>query len=264
MIASPARWPINIAHRGASARAPENTLDAFRLALEDGADGLELDVHLSADEEVIVLHDRELNRTTDGTGPARELTLRELRQLDAGHRFLDHKGDHSWRGRDSRIPTLDELLSLDPTPWLSIDLKEGDPVTERRCIELIRDHRATRRVALGAENSAAARRLRELAPEIPSFFSRDDVRSYAIRSASRFWAGYRPPGSSLQLPRSYGLFRFDRASWIARAKSFGVRVFFWTVDDSASMQLLLDRGADGIITNRPDRLSEILRARRTR
>src|SRR5918912_1660156 len=108
-------WPPNLAHRGASALAPENTIEAFRLALEAGAGGLELDVHMTRDGHVAVIHDATVDRTTSGTGSVSAMTLEELRSLDAGHNFSSDGGlTHPYRGRDVRVPTLEEVLERFP------------------------------------------------------------------------------------------------------------------------------------------------------
>src|ERR687894_87195 len=104
-------WPVNLAHRGASALAPENTIEAFRLAVEAGAGGLELDVHMTRDGHIVVIHDASLDRTTSGTGAVSEMTIGELRGPDAGHNFSpDGAPTRPYRGKGSRVPTLEEVL----------------------------------------------------------------------------------------------------------------------------------------------------------
>jgi glycerophosphoryl diester phosphodiesterase len=252
---------LNVAHRGASTCAPENSIEAFELAVEQGADGFELDLHRSRDGEVIVLHDSTVDRTTDGRGLARDLDLAELKQLDAGYHHVGPRGDLDWRGRTVRIPTLEDLLRRFPDCWLSLDLKEGDTLTERRTVDLLRQYGRIADVALGAENPAAAQRLRRLAPEIPSFFSRSDVRAFVLRSKLRLWWGYRPPGASLQIPPTARGFALDRDRLLRDAWRVGVRVLYWTINDVDDMRRLVELGADGIITDRPDLLAGLLRER---
>lgn len=253
--------PRNLAHRGASALYPENTMEAFAHAAQVGADGIELDLHRSRDGEVIVLHDETVERTTDGHGRAAELDLRTLRSLDAGHHFRDASGQNSFRGHGIRIPTLEEVLRSFPRMWLSIDLKRGDPETERRTVYLLRLFGHTQRCILGAENPAAARRLRKLAPEIPTFFSRSEVREFVLRFSTRVWWGYRPPAQSLQIPPRRGSVSLDHRALIERAHAMGVRVLYWTVNELPQMRELIDRGADGLISDHPERVSQCWRAR---
>ena len=256
-------WPRNMAHRGASALAPEHTIEAFARAVADGADGLELDLQRSRDGEVIVLHDSSVDRTTDGHGRANEIDLRSLRALDAGAQFRDEQRQSIWRGRGVRIPTLEEVLQTFPSLWLSIDLKQGDPITEARTIELLRKYDRSANTILGAEDAAAARRLRLAAPEFHSFFSRAEAWDFFWRLTSRVWWGYEPPARSLQIPTRHRLWSLERKSLIEAAHRLELRVSYWTVNDPVQMLRLCDLGADGLITDRPDALAALL-ADRTR
>src|SRR5918911_3904757 len=124
-------WPVNLAHRGASALAPENTIEAFRLAVEAGAGGLELDVHMTRDGHIVVIHDATVDRTTNGFGAVSEMTFHELRRFDAGHDFSPDGGPtRPYRGRGVQVPTLGEVLEEFPGVAVNIDLKDGPPGIE--------------------------------------------------------------------------------------------------------------------------------------
>src|SRR5215212_7629564 len=124
-------WPVNLAHRGASDIAPENTIEAFRLAVEAGAGGLELDVHITRDGRLVVIHDATVDRTTGGTGAVSGMTIDELRGLDAGYKFSPEAGPtRPYRGRGVRVPTLDEVLEEFPGVAVNIDIKAGLPGIE--------------------------------------------------------------------------------------------------------------------------------------
>jgi glycerophosphoryl diester phosphodiesterase len=252
----------NIAHRGSSARAPENTLLAMALAVdEDGADGLELDLQRSRDGEVLVLHDATVERTTEGRGPAGELDLDALRALDAGFRFVDDAGRHPFRGRGLTIPTLREVLERFPDTWLSLDLKGGDDALQDRTVELLHEFRARERVVIGDERRERARRLRRIAPDFEHFFGRADAVEFLLRATTGYWRGYRPQARSMQVPVSVGPVHFDRRELVAAAHARGIAVRFWTINDTAAMRRLLDLGADGLITDHPDRLRDVLAGR---
>ena len=245
--------PRVVAHRGSSGRAPENTLHALRLAIdEDGAGGLELDLRRSADGAVVVLHDDTVDRTTDGTGRSDSLPLGALRELDAGARF----GAGEFAGRSIRIPTLEEVLESFPRTWLSLDLKQGDPVTERATVELLLRFGRTGDVVLSAEDPRAATRIARLAPDIPRFVHRAGVRSFYFRHRLRLFAGWRAPGQSLQIPVRHGRFDLSSARLIRDAHARGMRVLYWTVNDLELARELFARGADGIITDWPSRMRE--------
>src|SRR5918993_3646085 len=154
-------WPVNLAHRGASALAPENTIEAFRLAVEAGAGGLELDVHLTRDGHVVVLHDATVDRTTDGEGPVSEMTLEELRAFDAGHNFSPDGGpSRPYRGRGVRVPILEEVLREFPGVAVNIDIKAGRPGIEAAVLGVLREADALGRVIVVSTTHANVKRFR--------------------------------------------------------------------------------------------------------
>src|SRR5215210_1213946 len=149
-----------IAHRGASAYAPENTLTAFELGVEQGADALELDVRVTRDGAPVVVHDATLDRTTDRVGPVRAHTLAELRQADAGHRFTsDGQRTHPYRGAGIRIPTLAEVLWTFPTTPVMVEVKEPDVQEAVRRVLL--EERAADRCVVASEQIGALELFRE-------------------------------------------------------------------------------------------------------
>src|SRR5215218_4316589 len=133
-------WPVNLAHRGASALAPENTIEAFRLAVEAGAGGLELDVHMTRDGHIVVIHDATVDRTTSGSGAVSEMTIDELRGFDAGHNFSPDGGSiRPYGGRNVRVPTLEDVLLEFPGVAVNIDIKAGGSGIEAAVLEVIRE-----------------------------------------------------------------------------------------------------------------------------
>ena len=129
--------PLLFAHRGASIEAPENTLESFSVALDVGANVLELDVHLSQDEQVVVFHDETLDRTTNGSGEVREHSLAELKRLDAGFRFLGPQGERTHRERGVQIPTLAEVFEAFPSAAFNIELKTAEPRLVEETLKLL-------------------------------------------------------------------------------------------------------------------------------
>src|SRR3712207_1049608 len=128
-------WPVNLAHRGASALAPENTIEAFRLAVETGAGGLELDVHMTRDGHIVVIHDATVDRTTNGSGAVSEMTLHDLRGFDAGYHFSPDGGpSRPYRGRSVRVPTLGEVLEEFPEVAVNIEIKAPTPGIDRKSV----------------------------------------------------------------------------------------------------------------------------------
>src|SRR5215210_1913668 len=148
-------WPPIFAHRGASARAPENTLEAFRLAVEAGAGGLELDVRVTRDGEVVVIHDASVDRTTEGSGAVAGMTLAELRSLDAGYRFSPDGGStYPYRGRGLGIPTLAGVYEEFPTARVNLDIKGPGQEAEEAVLRVIRSAGAEERSLVVSDDHA--------------------------------------------------------------------------------------------------------------
>src|ERR671920_1323446 len=156
-------WPVNLAHRGASSLAPENTIEAFRLALEAGAGGLELDVHMTRDGHIVVIHDATVDRTTNGSGAVSEMTFDELRRFDAGHDFSPDGGPtRPYRGRGVRVPTLSEVLEEFPGVAVNIDLKDGPPGIQAAVLGVLRETKTWRRTLVVSTRHTPVKRFRKI------------------------------------------------------------------------------------------------------
>jgi glycerophosphoryl diester phosphodiesterase len=225
-----------IAHRGASAAAPENTIAAFELAIADGADGIELDVHLSRDDQPVVIHDVSVERTTDGSGSVRERTLRELKRLDAG-------GWHGPRFQGQRIQTLQEVFERfrDRTRFW-IDLKGGSdlyPGIEERVVSMIEIYDVLDRVLVQSFDRTALDRIRSLNAETRLGVLTDTPPLRPLIGS------LAPPDA---LCPSADLVTDDDLTDIHAA---GLDCYVWTVNEPAQMDRLIDSGVNGIITDRP-------------
>jgi len=252
--------PLLVAHRGGAGLAPENTLEAFRQAVELWrADMLELDVRLSRDGEVMVIHDATVDRTTDGTGPVSARTRAELQSLDAGARFTGPSGRSGFQGRSVRVPTLDEVLEAFPHVRVNAEVKEA--VVAAPLVEVIRRHAAEDRVLVAAGREA----------------DRDAVQAYPgpwgasmeqiarllflarVPGAERLLGRrYRPACDILQVPESWRGLRIVTAGFVAAAHRRNLPVQVWTVDDPERMRRLLRLGVDGLQSDRPDLLARVL------
>ena len=253
-------WPVNFAHRGASERAPENTIEAFRLAVEARAGGLELDVHMTRDGEVVVIHDATVDRTTDGSGTVAGMTLGELRGLDAGYRFSPDGGrTHPYRGRGVRIPTLAEVCEEFPTTCLNIDIKEPQPGAEKAILQVIREAGAQERSLVVSQNNAVVRRFRKVSGgRIPTGASRLETATFYILGRLRLERLLRPAYEALQVPTEHRGIALVTPRFVEAAHSRGARVDVWTINDPGEMRRLLDLGADVIMTDRPEALAGVL------
>jgi glycerophosphoryl diester phosphodiesterase len=234
--------PLVIAHRGASVEAPENTIAAFELAITQGADAIELDVQLSRDDQPVVIHDPALERTTSGTGRVRDLTVRELKRLDAG----------GWRGgrfQGQRIQTLQEVFErFRDRVRFWIELKGGSdlyPGIEDKVVSMIEVYDVLEQALVQSFDGAALQRISALNPEIRlGILAATPPINPLIGSASACRAIC--PDAHLVSEAEIALIRHA-----------GLECYVWTVNEPAQMDRLVELGVSGIITDRPD----LLRAR---
>ncbi len=232
--------PAIIAHRGASAYAPENTLAAFDLAVRQGADAIELDAKLSADGEVVVFHDQTLARTTGAPGRVRATPLQELRRLDAGSHF-----DVAYRGE--AIPTLDEVFeAVGRLLYINVELTNYASLFDdlpARVAAIVRRHNLANRVMFSSFNPVALLRARKLLPQTPvGLLAEPGVLGAAKRSPLFYWLDYQ----SLH-PEA----RDAQAGLVQRAHRRGCPVLVYTVNQAEEMRRLFDIGVDGVFTDDP-------------
>jgi glycerophosphoryl diester phosphodiesterase len=241
--------PVVLAHRGGCALGPENTVAAFDLGLAAGADGIELDVHLSADGVPVVHHDETLDRTTDATGAVAARTARDLAGVDAGFRFESHNA-FPFRGRGIGVPTLREVFERYPTALTTIELKVDTPALgEAVAREVIRAG-ALSRVCIAGYGVHAAQAARAGLPGVACSACLPEVRAALYRS----WVWW-PPGNvrygGFQVPETSGRHRIVSRRFVRYAHSAGLKVHVWVVDDEGDMERLLGWGVDGLITDYP-------------
>jgi glycerophosphoryl diester phosphodiesterase len=261
--------PLVYAHRGGAALRPENTIASFDNGLALGADGLELDVHLTRDGVVVVHHDDTLDRTTDGRGALASCTAEHLARLDAGYWFrpegtLQHLSaprgaarppdpdpDFPFRGCGLSVPLLRDVLARYPGIPIIIELKQSSGELARRTIDHIREANAVDRVALGSFSWRALQSARRYEPRIPTGASQAETRWALYRS----WVGWplrRPAYREFQVPECSGATTIISPRFIEYAHRAGLPVKVWTVNDAGDMRRLLGWGTDALITDRPD------------
>ena len=228
------------AHRGARGEAPENTLEAFRLAMEQGADGVELDVQLTKDGEVVVIHDETIDRVSDGKGFVKDYTLDELRSFSFHNHMENYQG--------VKIPTLREVLQLMKAGRMevNIELKTGifwyDEI-ERKSMELVKAAGMQERVIYSSFNHYSVQKIKEMdgAAQTAYLYSDVilDVEKYAQRSGVE---GIHP-----------ALYHMGMADFMKQYKDSGLKVRVWTVNEEKYMKLLIKEGIEAIITNYPEK-----------
>ncbi len=227
-----------LAHRGYSSKAPENTMAAFELALEKGSHGLELDVHLSRDGEVVVIHDHTLERTTNGTGVVEEHTLSELHRLDAGSWF-------SPQFKGERIPTLDQVCALikGKNLLLNVELKAalGFEKLNECLIEILANHDIEEQVIVSSFNHYSLAHLKQIRP---------GLRTGILYNAALVdpWIYAKSIGASALHPYYLGII----PEIVAGAQQNGMMVSTWTVDSPPDIKRMIAAKVDSIITNEPE------------
>ncbi|MSS72132.1 MAG: glycerophosphodiester phosphodiesterase [Candidatus Latescibacteria bacterium] len=238
---------LSIAHRGASGMAPENTLIAVERALDLGVDVVEIDVHVTRDGHVVVLHDATVDRTTDGRGAVRDMTLAEVRRLNAGLWF-----DPPCSGE--RIPTLAETLDLTRRRALLLVEIKASGISEQ-VIETIRDLRATEDVIVQSFHPATVKQVRDLERRIPAalLVGRVPVGHTRWRGRSLVKKALKVGANALALS-----YLAATPSLVDEVHRRAMSLWVWTVDEEFTMQKMIQTGADGIITNHPERLHRLL------
>lgn len=274
---------LNIAHQGGEIEAPSNTMYAFKTALAKGADVLELDVHATADGEIVVLHDATVDRTTDGSGRVDAMSLAQIEQLDAAYWFVPGIGtthsrpahEYTLRGiatgavapppgfdaTDFAVPTLRQVLESFPEVRINIEIKASAPDTmpyEHLLADLLAEHGRTDDVIVVSFLDHAVELFKVWAPDVHT--------ATATGETALFWAAARGPGApnpryvAMQVPITFnGIPVIDDAGdFVAKAHANGLAVHVWTINDAATMCKLIAMGVDGIMTDRPTLLQSLL------
>ena len=239
-----------IAHRGASGVAPENTMAAFRKAVELGAGFIETDLQLSRDARLVAMHDDTLERTTNGRGPVASKTLEELRKLDAGSWFRS-SGPESAPFAGERIPTVEEILAFGREHEIGLHLEvkpSGPSGAEHAIVGALHAANEVARSVVLSFSSSVLKRVHQLDPLVMTGFLFGDRLPSPVATAV-------DAGARQLLPR---VDRVTRAL-VDDAHAHDLRVVVWTADSQADMEKLIAARVDGIITDYPDRLAGLLR-----
>jgi glycerophosphoryl diester phosphodiesterase len=254
--------PRIFAHRGSAGEYPENTMPSFRAAAGAGAVYFELDVHMSADGEIVVSHDESLERNCGRAGAIRELEWSRIAQADAGYSFTaDGGATYPFRGRGIAIPRLAEVLAEFSEVRVLIEVKQKSPSLVGAMLRVIDSAGARRRVLIASEMQEPIGEVRELAPGIPTNFPYGEVAEFLQAMAARR-TDYRPRANALQIPPEYEGWKLVTPDSVDFAHRAGVEVHVWTVNDEPTIDEFLDLGVDGIITDFPARGLAVARARR--
>ena len=286
--AGPTDWTelrgLNIAHQGGEDEAPSNTMYAYDRAMRLGADMLETDIHVTADDKIVVIHDSTVDRTTSGTGSVYDMTLAQIQKLDAGYWLVPGKGtDHSarpasdypYRGvrtgevapppgynrADFRTASLPEVMKKYPDVPINIEIKgrsDDDVASYLHNAEVLADYLnklgRTRGIVVASFNDAALAHFHELAPKIDLAPATGGVAGYVLGNVPP------PEGSKVfQVPMTFSGIPVVTPEFVNRAHGDGYGVHVWTIDDEPTMKYLFgDLGVDGIMSAQPMRLEKVM------
>lgn len=253
------RHPRVIGHRGSAGTAPENTMISFELAAAIGVDVLELDIHLTKDKRVVVCHDETVDRTTNSTGRIKDMTLAELQQLDAGYNFCVD-GEYPYRGMGVVIPEFEDLLKAFPDFPFNVETKPDDAELRAIYFSLLRKYGRLDdgSIVAAGNKQSMLNRIRG----VMSFTSCSRLECTSIVFMSLL--GLRPfvgkKAKALQVPVRRGPIRVVTPRTVKAAHKLGLEVHVWTINDVDEMRKLLFMGVDGIFTDFPLELRQLVDA----
>lgn len=261
----PGKRPFVIAHRGAARLAPENTMVAFEKAHFSGlVDAIELDVQMSEDGHLVVKHDITLERTTNGRGAVKTHTLAQLQRFDAGYHFtVDGGKTFPYRNQGIAIPTLEAVLLRFPEQVFLVELKDSSTAAVKKLTQLIAKHDAYDRVivVLITATHGAAKTLRRLDPRIKTGHSSREIALFVAASKTRLGRFFKARGLTFEVPmRKLGM-KLPTPAFVRQAHQQGISVLVWTVNEPQAMRQCIALGVDGIITDDPATLKQVLAER---
>ncbi|HKY55760.1 MAG TPA: glycerophosphodiester phosphodiesterase [Anaerolineales bacterium] len=254
--------PLVIAHQGGDGVWPGNTMFAFERAVEAGADVLEMDAHITKDGEIVLMHDETVDDTTDGTGLIEDLTLAQLKELDAAYEWSNDDGKtFPHRGQGMQVPTLDEIFERFPQMRYVIEIKLTENPIDKPLCDLIRQFNMQDKVVIASFHVEAMQNFRATCPDVATSASRTEVRNFVLLGKV-FLSGFIVPRyQTIQPPydpsESLGI-TIVTERFIRGAHAKNIRVEPWTVNDPELMKQYIEWGVDGIITDRPNLMVEVL------
>ena len=252
---------VVLAHRGWRELLPENTMVAFHKAAALMVDGLEIDIHSTADGVLVVCHDETVDRTTNGSGRIQDYTFADLQKLDAGYRFTSDGGKtYPFRGQGNAIPALAKVFETFPNLWINIDIKQESPSIVPPFADLIRQHHVAHRLCVGSFSDQPVADFRRACPDVARAASHAEVKRLVV--LNKLWLDrlYWGQGQVLQIPEvdeDSGI-RLVTPRFVRAAHRNNIAVHVWTVNEIADMERLINMGVDGLITDYPGRALQVL------
>lgn len=251
--------PLVIAHQGGDDLWPGNTMFAFQNAVELGVDALEMDLHITNDGVLVLIHDETIDRTTNGAGEVESMTLDELKQFDAGYDWSRDEGvTFPFRGQGITIPTLEEVFLAFPDKRMTIEIKKSNASMIEPLCQMIRAYDMQDRIVVASFYDDKMKAFREECPEVATSSAKNETTVFVLLSKVFLTGFYSPSFYSLQVPEESSGITVITESFIRAAHERNLAVEPWTINDEETMRKLIEWGVDGIMTDRPDIMLEIL------
>ncbi|MGG3562304.1 glycerophosphodiester phosphodiesterase [Neobacillus rhizosphaerae] len=256
--------PLVIAHQGGELLAPSNTMAAFTNAANMGVDVIETDLHITKDGYLVAIHDPTVDRTTDGHGKVADMTLEEIQKLDAGYQFKDLKGNYNYRGKGVYIPTIEEMFQTLGDMRIEMEIKDDNPPerTEEMATKLwalIEKYHMEDKILVASFDQDILETFNKYAKDrVATCGGKQEVTKFVVFHKFFLRNLYQPETDSFQIPTADSGFDLTDQKLINGAHRRGQDISYWTIDDPIEMKKLLDAGADGILTNRPDLLLKLV------
>jgi len=256
--------PTVLGHRGAAGSAPENTLASFALALEQGAHIIESDVHVTRDGVPVLIHDPDIDRTTEARGRVDSFSFEELQRFDAAHRFdPSHEGVHAERGRGRLIPSVREAFERFPTARFNFELKASGALLPEAVLDLILDfdRSETTLLTAGADADMACLRTALAASAARPAIGASLADILEVVQSAVEGRAPKTDSMAIQIPEAFAGQPLVTPELVAHAQAHGIAVHVWTINTADEMHSLLDLGVDGLVTDHPERMVAVLRDR---
>ncbi|RDW16630.1 glycerophosphodiester phosphodiesterase [Oceanobacillus chungangensis] len=259
--------PLVIAHGGGNDLAPSNTLAAFTNAYALGVDVIEFDIHMTEDGHLVSIHDPTVDRTTNGTGRVNEMKLAEIQSLDAAANFQNLDGEYSYRGKGVYIPTVNDIFAIinDPDMLYTIEIKDSnDPKLYRDMCQslwsVIQDYGLEENVIIASFDQEIVDMVTDVSGgKALVSGGRQEITKFVVFHKLFLNGLYKQNVHALQIPTEDSNINLQDRKLIRGAEHRGMDVHYWTINDKETMQELINLGADGIMTDRPDLLIDLLK-----
>lgn len=251
--------PLVIAHQGGDWLWPGNTMFAFQNAVDLGVDVLEMDLHITKDNVLVLIHDETIDRTTNGSGEVELMTLEEIKTYDAGYDWSRDEGaTFPFRGQGITISTLEEVFTAFPDKHMTIEIKKSNTSMIDPFCEMIREYDMGDKIVVASFYDDKMKEFRETCPEVATSSAKNETTVFVLLSKVFLTGFYSPQFYSLQVPEESSGITVMTESFIRLAHERNLAVEPWTINDEETMQKFIKWGVDGIMTDRPDIMLEIL------